>query len=93
LLFIAAAIGLVFFLELRAGSRARDVADVCAAIRPGESAERVVEMAQQRELGVMSSPTQFLLRSRAEARISPGVAFCDVRMKDGKVVSVEFFQD
>jgi hypothetical protein len=86
-------LGLVLFLELRSGRRARDVADVCAAIRPGESAERVVELAQQRQLGVMSSPTQFLLRSRAEARISPGVAFCDVRMKDGKVLTVEFFQD
>jgi hypothetical protein len=50
-------------------------------------------MAQQRELGVMSSPTQFLLRSRAEARISPAVAFCDVRIEDGKVITVEFFQD
>jgi hypothetical protein len=90
---MGAVLGLVVFLELRAGTRARDVADVCAAIRPGESAERVVEMAHQRELGVMSSPTQFLLRSRAEARISPAVAFCDVRMKDGKVVTVEFFRD
>ena len=90
---MGAGLGLVLFLEVRAGKRARDVADVCAAIRPGESGERVLAMAQQRELGVMSSPTQFLLRSRAEARISPAVAFCDVRIKDGKVITVEFFQD
>jgi hypothetical protein len=93
LLVVGAGLGLVLFLELRAGSRARDVADVCAAIRPGESGERVIEMARQRELGVMSSATQYLLRSRPEPRISPGVAFCDVRIKDGKVATVEFFRD
>ena len=88
-----AGLGLVLFLELRAGARGRDVAEVCAAIGPGESGARVIEMARQRELNVMSSPTQFLLRSRLEARISLPVAFCDVRLKDGKVVTVEFFRD
>jgi hypothetical protein len=84
---------LLVFLEARAEKRVEAVEAVCSAVQVGDRIEQIAERAAERELAVLSRSGQYLLWSRPGVRLTAALAFCDVRLKDGRVASKKFFRD